>query len=157
MKQTTSTNSRDGGENTYDDAELVSVLQDTKVIAVVGASPKVDRASHRVMKYMQHNGYRTIPVNPTATDQQILGEETYASLEDIPAPIDMVCLFRRPEAVPEIVDEVIALADEKRIRYVWMQLGIVHQDAAEKARKAGLEVVMDRCLKIEFGRLLSHG
>ena len=141
----------------YDDAQLVSILQSCKTIAVVGASPKPDRASHRVMNYMQRNGYRTMPVNPTAVGQEILGETVYRDLEEVPAPIDMVCLFRRAEAVPEIVDQVIALADEKRIRYVWMQLGIVHEGAARRAREAGLEVVMDRCLKIEFGRLLSHG
>lgn len=157
MQHTVSLTPHEAVEETYDDTGLVRILQDSKVIAVVGASPKSNRASYRVMNYMQHNGYRTIPVNPTAVGQQILGEAVYAELEDVPPPVDMVCLFRRPDAVPEVVDQVIALADEKRIRYVWMQLGVAHADAARRAREAGLEVVMDRCLKIEFGRLLSHG
>lgn len=139
-----------------DDELLTRILQETRTIALIGASPRPDRHSHRVMRYMQQKGYRVFPVNPATDEETILGERVCAGLADVPAPIDTVNVFRRPDAVPDLVDEVLALREEKGIRFLWMQLGVVHDGAAARAREAGLEVVMDRCLKIEFGRLLSH-
>ena len=141
---------------TYDDAEIVGILHATRTIAVVGASTNPARHSHRVMHFMQLNGYRTIPVNPMAAGGQIHGETVYASLADVPDPIDMVDVFRRQEAIPQVVDEVIAARAEKQIRFLWLQLDLYDEAAAGKARAAGLTVVMDRCLKIEYGRLLAH-
>ena len=123
---------------------------------MVGASTNPGRHSHRVMRFMQECGYRVVPVNPTATGQTILGEEAYASLADIPAPIDMVNVFRRQEAIPEVVADVVSLAAAKMIRYLWLQLELYDEFAARRARGVGLKVVMDRCLKIEFGRLQAH-
>lgn len=139
-----------------DDDLLTRILQETRTIAMIGASPRPDRHSHRVMRYMQQNGYQVFPVNPTVDEDTILGAPVYAGLADVPAPIDTVNVFRRSDAVPGVVDEVLGLREEKAIRFLWMQLGVVHDAAAARARDAGLEVVMDRCLKIEFGRLLSH-
>ena len=127
-----------------------------EAIAVVGASPKPDRHSYRVMQYMQANGYRVIPVNPVAAGNEILGEAVYASLADVPVQIDMVDVFRRPEAIPATVDEVLAVRESKGIRSLWLQLGLYDEAAARRARDADLAVIMDRCLKVEFGRLLSH-
>lgn len=138
---------------TYSNAELLAILRDTRTIAMVGASPKWNRPSYFAMKYLQEKGYRVIPVNPGHTDKEILGEQVYASLSDIPHPFDMVDIFRNSEAAGPITDEAIALAKGKGIRVVWMQLGVVNHEAAERARAAGLTVVMDRCPKIEFGRL----
>lgn len=143
-------------ENNDTDDLLTGILQETRTIAMVGASPKPDRHSHRVMRYLQHNGFRVLPVNPTVTDESILGEPVYGRLSDVPAPFEMVNVFRRPEAVPGVVDDVLAVRKDKGVRFLWLQLGVIHRDAAARAREAGLEVVMDRCLKIEFGRLLSH-
>lgn len=123
---------------------------------MVGASPDPSRHSHRVMQYLQKNGYRVLPVNPTVAGESILGETVCARLHDAPGPFEMVNVFRRPEALPDIVEAAIELREEKGIRSIWTQLGVVHEAAAARARDAGLEVVMDRCLKIEFGRLLSH-
>lgn len=138
---------------TYSNAELLAILRATRSIAMVGASPKWNRPSYFAMKYLQEKGYRVIPVNPGHDDQQILGEQVYARLSDIPDQFDMVDIFRNSEAAGPITDEAIALTEEKGIRVVWMQLGVVNHEAAERARAAGLTVVMDRCPKIEFGRL----
>lgn len=137
----------------YSDAELLGILKDCRTIAMVGASAKWNRPSYFAMKYLQAKGYRIIPVNPTAAGTEILGETVYASLADIPGQIDLVDIFRRADAVPALVDETIALKDEKKIKVVWLQLGVVHEEAAATAEHAGLAVVMDRCMKIEFGRL----
>ncbi len=120
--------------------EVRRILRDSKVIAVVGLSDKPDRPSHHVAEYMQRAGYRIIPVNPAI--KEALGEKAYASLKDVPEKIDIVDIFRKPDAVPEIVGEAIAAG----AKAVWMQEGVVHNAAADTARAAGLSVVMDRCL-----------
>lgn len=130
-----------------DDA-LRSILESTRTIAVVGLSDKPDRDSYRVAEYLQGHGYRIIPVNPTVA--AVLGERSYASVADISEPVDGVDIFRKPEAVGPVVEEAIAAS----ARVVWMQLGIVNEPAAAAARAAGLQVVMDRCMKVEHRRLM---
>ncbi len=137
----------------YSDADLLDVLKNCRTIAMVGASPNWNRPSFFAMKYLQAKGYRVIPVNPVAAGGEILGEPVYASLTEIPGSFDMVDVFRKADAVPAIVDEAIALKEDKGIRVIWLQLGVVHEAAAAKAAQAGLHVIMDRCVKIEFGRL----
>src|SRR5258706_9777430 len=129
------------------DAEIADILRTTKTIAVVGLSPKPDRPSHSVTVYMMDQGYTIIPVNPGHAE--ILGEKAYKSLLDVPGPIDIVDIFREPAAVPEIVDQAI----QKKAKVIWMQEGIVHNEAAEKARKAGLKVVINKCIYKEHARL----
>lgn len=116
------------------------LLTRTRTIAVVGLSSSPFRPSFGVAQYMQSKGYRIIPVNPN--EQRVLGEKAYASLSDIPEKIDMVDVFRRPEFVPEIVEETIRL----KIPSLWLQEGVIHEAAARKARDAGISVVMDRCI-----------
>jgi predicted CoA-binding protein len=116
---------------------------------MVGASPNWNRPSYFAMKYLQAKGYRVIPVNPAAAGQRILGEQVHATLADIQGPVDMVDIFRNSQAAGPIVDEAIA----RGARIVWMQLGVRDDAAAARAEAAGLKVVMDRCPKIEFGRL----
>ena len=123
---------------------------------MVGASPTWNRPSYFAMKYMQSKGYRMIPVNPKAAGRDILGERVYADLAAVPHRIDMVQIFRNSEAAGPIADEALAVAEEKGIRVIWMQLGVRNDGAAARAEAAGLEVVMDRCPKIEFGRLNSE-
>ena len=142
--------------DTYSDDYLRTILDETKTIAMVGASPHWNRPSYFAMKYLQTKGYRVIPVNPGAVGKQILGEQVYASLGDIPGPIDMVDVFRSSEAAGGIVDETLTLAREKSIRTVWMQIGVRDDHAAARAEQAGLRVVMNRCPKIEYGRLHSE-
>jgi predicted CoA-binding protein len=119
---------------------IADLLRTSRTIAVVGLSDNPMRPSHGVSAYMQSHGYKIIPVNPQA--DEVLGEKAYASLLDIPEPIDIVDIFRRSEFVPEIVDQAI----QQKARAIWMQEGVVHEQAAEKARKAGLLVVMDSCI-----------
>ncbi|MEQ8205711.1 MAG: CoA-binding protein [Woeseia sp.] len=136
----------------YSDNDLRRILDDTDTIAMLGASPRGNRDSHRVMRYLQQKGYRVIPVNPTLeSDQTILGERVYSTLADIPDEFQMVDVFRRSDAVAGIVDEVLAMS--KRPAFLWLQLGVSDVYAARKAEDAGIEVIMDRCLKIEHGRL----
>jgi predicted CoA-binding protein len=116
------------------------ILRNAKTIAVVGLSSKRNRPSFGVSEYMQRSGYRIIPVNPTETE--VLGEKAYPDLESIPEAVDLVNIFRRSEAVPPIVDAAIRIG----AKAVWMQEGVLHEEAAEKARAAGLAVVMDRCV-----------
>lgn len=142
--------------DTYDDAYLRTILDETKVIAMVGASAHWNRPSYFAMKYLQAKGYRVLPVNPGAVGKQILDETVYASLREIPGNIDMVDVFRSSEAAGGIVDEALALAAEKGIRTVWMQIGVRDDQAAARAERAGLRVVMNRCPKIEYGRLHSE-
>ena len=127
--------------------EVRKLLGETRVIAVVGLSDKPDRPSHGVAAYMQKAGYRIIPVNPAIAET--LGEKSYASLRDIPVKVDMVDVFRKPDAVPAIVEDAIAIGAKS----VWMQEGVVNNAAADQARAAGLAVVMDRCLLKEHRRL----
>lgn len=139
--------------NDYDDAELRRILGDTETIAMIGASQRGDRDSHRVMRYLQQQGYRVIPVNPTlGDDATILGEKVYDSLADVPDNYQMVDVFRRSDAVAGIVDEILAL--DRKPQFLWLQLGVIDETAADRARDAGIDVVMDRCLKIEHGRLV---
>ncbi|HET8997802.1 MAG TPA: aminotransferase class I/II-fold pyridoxal phosphate-dependent enzyme, partial [Acetobacteraceae bacterium] len=133
----------------YTDAQLRRILATVRTIAMVGASTNWNRPSYFVMKYLQGKGYRVIPVNPGAAGQELQGEHVYASLRDIPNKIDMVDIFRPSAAVPPIVEDAIAIG----AKIVWMQLGIRNDEAAARAEAAGLEVVMNRCPKIEFGRL----
>ena len=133
----------------YSDAKIRRILADVRTIAMVGASTNWNRPSYFVMKYLQGKGYRVIPVNPAAAGQDLQGEQVYASLRDIPDKIDMVDIFRASDAVPPIVEDAIAIG----AKVVWMQLGVRNDAAAERAEAAGLEVIMNRCPKIEFGRL----
>lgn len=120
--------------------QIAELLKNARTIAVVGLSNSPLRASHGVAAYMQTQGYRIIPVNPTITDS--LGEPAFASLLDVKEPIDVVNIFRRPEYVPDVVEQAIQL----KVRAIWMQEGVVHEQAAEKARRAGIFVVMDHCI-----------
>ena len=133
----------------YPDAQLRAILQRVRTIAMVGASSNWNRPSYFVMKYLQGKDYRVIPVNPGIAGQRLLGEEVYASLRDIPEPVDMVDVFRPAREAPAIVEDAIAIGAQ----VVWMQLGIRNDAAAAKAEEAGIEVIMNRCPKIEFGRL----
>jgi hypothetical protein len=128
------------------EADIKYILENSKTVAVVGLSPRGERDTHRVAKYLQSQGYRIIPVNPKAGE--ILGERSYPDLASVPEPIDLVDVFRRSEAVPGIVEEAIKMG----AKTVWMQLGVVHEEAAARAREAGLQVVMDRCIMVEHRR-----
>ena len=128
--------------------EIRAILQNHRVVAVVGLSPKPERPSFKVARYLQEHGYRIIPVNPG--QKVILGEQCYPRLSDIPFPVEVVDIFRNVAAIPAIVDEAIATG----ARVVWMQQGLVEPAAARKAREAGLEVVMDRCIKIDHAQLI---
>jgi predicted CoA-binding protein len=125
-----------------------AVLRDSKTIAVVGLSSNRRRPSYGVSEYMQSMGYRIVPVNPRETE--VLGQKAFASLDDIPVPVDIVNVFRRSEFVPEIVDAAIRIG----AKCVWMQEGVMHEEAAAKAREAGLEVVMNRCILKEHRKML---
>lgn len=131
------------------DDEIASLLQSTRTIALIGASDRPDRPSYEVMKFLQSHGYRVIPVNPQITGEHVHGEYVWRELAQIGEPIDMVDIFRRPAAAGEAVDEAIAAG----AKAVWMQLGVINEDAAARAEAAGLKVVMDRCPKIEIARL----
>ena len=143
--------------DTYTDSYLRDVLSGVRTIAVVGASPRPHRPSHGVMRYLQRQGYRAIPVNPFAAGTTILGEICYAALADIPladiGPIDMVDIFRRSEAAGEAVDQALALGGRPGIKVIWMQLGVVDPAAASRAEANGIKVVMNRCPAIEIPRL----
>jgi hypothetical protein len=125
------------------------LLERTKVIAVVGLSSKPHRPSHGVARYLQSVGYRILPVNPN--EKEILGEKSYARLEDVPLKVDIVDVFRRSEHIPGVVESAIGIG----ARAVWMQEGVVHEEAAGRARAAGLEVVMDRCILKEHAKRFS--
>ena len=140
----------------YDDDLIRHILKSARVIAMVGASANWVRPSNFAMKYLQGKGYRVIPVNPGAAGQKIWGEMTYASLGLIPDRFDMVDIFRTSDAAGTIVDEAIKLAPVKGIKVIWMQLGVRNDAAASRAEKAGLTVVMNRCPKIEYGRLFGE-
>ena len=128
---------------------ITEMLKKAKTIAVVGLSDSPFRASHGVSAYMQSQGYKIVPVNPTI--ESALGEDSYKSLLDVKEKIDIVDVFRRPEFVPEIVDQAIQLT----VPVIWMQEGVVHEAAAEKARKAGITVIMDRCILKEHRKRFS--
>jgi len=139
----------DMDHQSYPDPYLRGVLEGVRTIAVVGASPRHERPSRGVMAYLQRHGYRTIPVNPNAAGDTINGERCYASLAEVPEPIDMVDVFRRTEAAGGVVDEAIAVG----AKVVWMQLGVRDDTAAARAEAHGIKVVMNRCPAIEIPRL----
>jgi predicted CoA-binding protein len=131
------------------DGEIRTVLQHAHTIAVVGLSPRPDRDSHGVARFLQRHGYRIVPVNPYLNDL-VLGEQPYPSLRKIPFHVDIVNIFRRSEFVAEIIDDAIAIGAD----VAWMQLGVVNPPAVLRAQAAGLGVVMDRCIAIEHRRLM---
>ncbi|MEN2976093.1 CoA-binding protein [Tistrella bauzanensis] len=133
----------------YPDAYIRDILRQCRVIAMIGASPNWNRPSYFAMKYLQEKGYRVIPVNPVAAGQTILGEPVYATLDDLPVVPDMVDIFRNSEAAGPATDDAIRIG----AKVVWMQLGVRNDAAAARAEAAGLKVVMNRCPKIEYGRL----
>lgn len=135
-----------------DDAGLRAILTSAPTIAMVGASTNWNRPSYFVMKYLQGKGFRVLPVNPGAAGQELLGETIYATLADLPVPVDMVDMFRKADAAPEVATDAIAIG----AKVLWMQLGIEHAEAAATAETAGLQVVMNRCPKIEYARLFGE-
>lgn len=140
----------------YDDELMRRILKNTRTIAMAGASPNWVRPSNFAMKYLQGKGYQVHPINPGHAGKEIWGRLTYASLADVPGPIDMLDIFRNSEAAGTLVDEAIQLKNEKQIKIIWMQLGVINEDAAKRAEDAGLTVIMDRCPKIEYGRLFGE-
>ena len=131
------------------DEDIYELLANARTIAMVGASDRPDRPSHGVMRYLQERGYRVIPVNPQITGERIHGEFVWRELAQIGEPIDLVDIFRRPAAAGEAVDEAIAIG----AKAVWLQIGVINEEAAARAEAAGLKVVMDRCPKIDIPRL----
>jgi len=138
----------------YPDSYIRGILNTVKTVAMVGFSPKENRPSYFVFKYLLERGYRVIPVNPGQAGKEVLGQTIYASLSDIPEPIDMVDIFRGSENVPPIVEEALTLSPKPFV--IWMQLTVRNDEAAKRAEDAGLKVVMNRCPKIEYGRLSSE-
>ncbi|MGB2594674.1 MAG: CoA-binding protein [Pseudolabrys sp.] len=138
----------------YSDSYIRGILNTVKTIAMVGISPKENRPSYFAFKYLMERGYRMIPVNPGQAGKTILGQKVYAKLSDIPDPIDMVDVFRGSEHVLPIVQETVALKPKPQV--IWMQLMVRNDEAAKLAEDAGLKVVMNRCPKIEYGRLSSE-
>jgi uncharacterized protein len=137
----------------YDDAYISGILNEIKVIAMVGASANINRPSYFAMKYLLGKGFRVVPVNPGLAGQEILGQKVVASLGEIEEPIDMVDIFRNSEAALEIVREAIKLKDKLGLKVIWMQLAVRNDVAAAEAEAADIKVVMNRCPKIEYGRL----
>jgi predicted CoA-binding protein len=140
--------------DSYPDSYIRGILNTVKTVAMVGFSPKETRPSYFVFKYLIERGYRVIPVNPSQAGKQVLGQQIYATLRDIPEPIDMVDIFRPSENVPPIVEEALTLKPKPQV--IWMQLTIRNDAAAKRAEEAGIKVVMNRCPKIEYGRLSSE-
>jgi predicted CoA-binding protein len=137
-------------EFNLEDEGIKRILENSRTIAVVGLSTDPEKDSHQVAKYLQEHGYHIVPVNPKA--DEILGEKCYPSLKEIPLSVDVVDIFRIIEAIPAIVDEAIAIG----AKVVWMQLGLAENQSARKAMAAGLQVVMNKCLKIEHSRYFSR-
>ena len=140
--------------DSYPDPYVRGILNTVKTIAMVGISPKDNRPSYFAFKYLLERGYRMIPVNPGQAGKDILGQKVYGKLSEIPVPVDMVDVFRASQHAPAVVDE--ALAMNPRPAVIWMQLGVRSDEAAAKAEAAGIKVVMNRCPKIEYGRLSSE-
>jgi predicted CoA-binding protein len=138
----------------YADSYIRGILNTVKTIAMVGISPKENRPSYFAFKYLLERGYRMIPVNPGQAGKDLLGQKVYARLADIPEPVDMVDIFRAPQYAPAVVAEALALKPHPGV--IWMQLGIRNDEAAKLAEDNGLKVVMNRCPKIEYGRLSSE-
>ncbi|MCV3209867.1 CoA-binding protein [Mesorhizobium sp. YC-39] len=135
----------------YDNAYIAGILNSVKTIAMVGASANDVRPSYFVLKYLLAKGFSVFPINPGQAGKEILGRTVYARLADLPEPVDMVDIFRGSAAVPGVVDEVLLLDPLPKV--VWMQLGVRHDEAAARAEAAGIKVVMNRCPKIEYGKL----
>ncbi|MCK0165449.1 CoA-binding protein [Marinobacter sp. S6332] len=129
--------------------QMRAILESVRTIALVGASEKTHRPSHEVMEYMQHHGYRMIPVNPRLAGQKVLGETVYADIASLPEPVDMVELFLAPERTDAVIDQAIEL----NIPVIWLQIGVINEAGAARAEAAGLTVVMDKCPKQEIPRL----
>jgi len=140
----------------YENADLRRILRECRTIAMVGASANWVRPSNFAMKYLQGKRYRVIPVNPKDAGKTIHGEIVFARLADIPGAVDLVDVFRNSEAANDATDEAITLADDLGIKVVWMQLHVRNDEAARRAQAANLEVIMDRCIKIEYGRLFGE-
>ena len=136
------------------DEDIRAILKRVKSFAVVGASPKPERPSYGVMRFLLNQGYELRPVNPSVAGQRILGQEVYANLAAVPEPADVVDIFRTSEAALQVVRDALAVKDVLKASVVWMQLGVINETAAAEARAGGFTVVMDRCPKIEFARLM---
>ena len=136
----------------YSDTLIKSILRGVKTIAMVGASGNQIRPSYFAMMYLLNKGYKVIPVNPSLAGKEILGQTVYASLKDVPAPVDMVDVFRESSFAPDIARETIAEKDRLGVKIFWMQLGVISPEAEKLAQDAGLTVIMNRCPKIEHGR-----
>lgn len=136
----------------YPDSLIKSILRSVKTIAMVGASGNEIRPSYFAMMYLLNKGYKVIPVNPSLAGKEILGQKVYASLKDVPAPVDMVDIFREAKYAPEIARETVAEKDRLGLKVLWMQLTVISEEAEKIAADAGLTVIMDRCPKIEHGR-----
>jgi len=137
-----------------DDSDLKRILTGTKTVACLGVSPNPVRPSYFVARYLSLRGFTVHPVNPVAAGQRIFGREVLSSLSDLPAGVQMLDVFRRSEFVPEIVDEALEVMPDLSV--IWMQIGVQHEEAAAKARARGVEVVMNRCPKIEYQRLFGE-
>ena len=137
----------------YQDSYIAGILSQAKAIAMVGASAATNRPSYFAMKYLLGKGYQVIPVNPTLAGKEIQGRKVHASLGELQGPVDIVDIFRNSAAALEIVREAIRLKEKLRLQAIWMQLGVRNDQAAAEAEAAGLKVVMNRCPKIEYGRL----
>jgi predicted CoA-binding protein len=135
----------------YDDSYIHGILNSVKSVAIVGASPKDNRPSHFVVKYLAERGYKVFPINPGQGDGSIANIKAYAKLADVPEPIDMIDVFRSSDAVPGVLEEALKLPTVPKV--FWMQLGVRNDEAAARAEAAGMKVVMDRCPKIEYGRI----
>jgi hypothetical protein len=136
----------------YPDALIKTILRSVKTIAMVGASANEIRPSYFAMMYLINKGYKIVPVNPGAAGKEILGQKVYASLKDVPAPVDMVDVFRESQYAPDIAREAVAEKDRLGIKVLWMQLGVISAQAEQIGKDAGLTVIMNRCPKIEHGR-----
>ena len=140
----------------YDDVMMQRVLKYTRTIAMAGASPNWVRPSNFAMKYLLGKGYKVHPINPGHAGKEIWDQTVYASLSEVPGSVDMLDIFRNSAAAGDLVDEAIKLKDEKQIKIVWLQLGVINYEVAARAEAAGLTVIMDRCPKIEYGRLFGE-
>ena len=137
----------------YSDDTIADILREARVFAFIGASANTSRPSYFAMKYLLGKGYVIHPVNPGLAGQTLLGQTVYGSLADVPAPVDVIDIFRNSEAALAITREAIGLKDKLGLKVVWMQLGVRNDEAAAQAEAAGLKVIMNRCPKIEYGRL----
>jgi predicted CoA-binding protein len=138
----------------YEDAYIADILRATRTIALLGASPKPERPSFGVMRFLLARGYTVFPVNPGQAGNEILGQKTFAQLADVPQPVDMIDVFRAPEYLGAIVDEAVSLDPPPKV--IWAQLGVRDDTAASVAEARGIKVVMDRCPAIEYPRLIGR-